>query len=129
MLSNYFKTAWRNIWKTKTFSSINIAGLALGIAAFLLIMNYLRFQYSYDDYNVNKDRIYRVPMEVVEKGPNVSKPQKFAFTYPAVAMALKKDFPEIEETVRWRKQLSTRRCSGHFLLHSKKGMPAMCLPD
>ena len=104
MFGNYFKTAWRNIWKTKTFSSINIAGLALGIAAFLLIMNYLRFEYSFDDCNFNKDRIYRVPMEIVEKGPNASKPQRFAFTYPAVAAALKKDFPEIEETVRWRKQ-------------------------
>jgi len=101
MLKNYFKTAWRNLLKSKTFSAINIFGLSLGITTFLLIINYLRFEYSFDDFNVNKDRIYRVPMSETEKG---GKPQTFAFTFPAVAPALKKDYPEIEETVRFRKQ-------------------------
>jgi putative ABC transport system permease protein len=94
MIKNYFKTAWRSLWKNKTFSAINIFGLSVGIAAFLLIINYLRFEYSYDDAHVRKDRIYRVPMMTKEKG---GKEQTFAFTYPAVAPALKKDFPEIEE--------------------------------
>ena len=67
MLKNYFKTAWRNIWKNKTFSAINIFGLAVGVAAFLLIVNYLRFEYSYDDQHIKKDRIFRVPMVVSEK--------------------------------------------------------------
>jgi putative ABC transport system permease protein len=49
MIKNYFKTAWRNIWKNKTFSAINIFGLSVGVVAFLLIINYLRFEYSYDD--------------------------------------------------------------------------------
>ena len=102
MLRNYLTTAWRNIWKTRTFSILNISGLALGIAAFLLILCYLRFQYSFDGFNVNKDRIYRVPMEVVERGAVST--QADAFTYPAVAAALKRDFPQIEETVRFRKQ-------------------------
>jgi putative ABC transport system permease protein len=102
MLRNYLTTAWRNIWKTRTFSILNVSGLALGIAAFLLILCYLRFQYSFDDFNVNKDRIYRVPMEVVERGAVST--QADAFTFPAVAGALKRDFPQIEETVRFRKQ-------------------------
>ncbi|CAN5821872.1 ABC transporter permease [soil metagenome] len=101
MFKNYFKTAWRNILKNKVFSAINIFGLAIGIAAFLLIVNYLRFEYSFDDFNANKDRIYRVPMTVTEKG---GKLQTFAFTYPAVAPAMKKDFPEIEEAVRLRRR-------------------------
>lgn len=101
MIKNYFKTAWRNLWKNKTFSAINIFGLSIGIAAFLLIINYLRFEYSYDDAHEKKDRIYRVPMMTKEKG---GKEQTFAFTYPAVAPALKKDFPEIEETARFRRQ-------------------------
>ncbi|MBS1597375.1 MAG: ABC transporter permease [Bacteroidetes bacterium] len=100
MIKNYFKTAWRNLLKNKTFSAINIFGLSLGITTFLLIINYLRFEYSYDDYNINKDRIYRVPMVETEKG---GKPQTFAFTFPAVAPALKKDYPEIEQAVRFRK--------------------------
>ena len=101
MIKNYFKTAWRNLWKNKTFSAINIFGLSIGVAAFLLIINYLRFEYSYDDAHVKKDRIFRVPMMTKEKG---GKEQTFAFTYPAVAPALKKDFPEVEEAARFRRQ-------------------------
>jgi putative ABC transport system permease protein len=101
MIKNYFKTAWRSLWKNKTFSAINIFGLSVGVAAFLLIINYLRFEYSYDDAHVKKDRIYRVPMMTKEKG---GKEQTFAFTYPAVAPALKKDFPEVEEAARFRRQ-------------------------
>ena len=101
MIKSYFKTAWRSLWKNKTFSAINIFGLSIGIAAFLLIVNYLRFEYSYDDAHVKKDRIFRVPMMVSEKG---GKEQTFAFTYPAVAPAMKKDFPEVEEVARFRRQ-------------------------
>src|SRR4249919_2233098 len=101
MIKNYFKTAWRSLWKNKTFSAINIFGLSVGVAAFLLIINYLRFEYSYDDAHIKKDRIYRVPMMVREKD---GKEQTFAFTYPTVAPALKKDFPEIEEAARFRRQ-------------------------
>jgi putative ABC transport system permease protein len=101
MIKNYLKTAWRSLWKNKTFSAINIFGLSVGVAAFLLIINYLRFEYSYDDAHLKKDRIYRVPMMTKEKG---GKEQTFAFTYPAVAPALKKDFPEIEEAARFRRQ-------------------------
>jgi putative ABC transport system permease protein len=100
MIKNYFKTAWRNILKNKTFSAINIFGLAVGVAAFLLIVNYIRFEYSYDEALLNKDRIYRVPMKLTEKDGKV---QTFAFTYPALAPAMKKDFPEVEEAVRFRR--------------------------
>src|SRR5688572_7679631 len=101
MIKNYFKTAWRTLWKNKTFSAINIFGLSVGVAAFLLIINYLRFEYSYDDHHTRKERIFRVPMVVAEKD---GKEQTFAFTYPAVAPALKKDFPEIAEAARFRRQ-------------------------
>ena len=101
MFKNYFKTGWRNLLKNKVFSAINVLGLAIGIAAFLLIVNYLRFEYSFDDFNVNIDRIYRVPMVVTETG---GKPQTFAFTYPALAPAMKKDFPEVEQVVRFRRR-------------------------
>jgi hypothetical protein len=89
MFRNYFKTAWRNLLKNKTFSVINVLGLAIGIASFLLIVNYLRFEYSFDEFNANKDRIYRVPMTVKETN---GQPQTFAFTYPALAPAMKKIF-------------------------------------
>ena len=101
MIKNYLKTALRNLLKNKTFSTINVLGLAIGIGAFLLIINYLRFEYSFDDFNVKKDRIYRVPMIITETN---GKPQSFAFTYPAVAPAMKKDFPEVEEAIRFRRR-------------------------
>jgi putative ABC transport system permease protein len=74
MIRNYFKSAWRNVLKNKTFSAINIVGLAIGMAAFLLIVNYLRFQYSFDKFNIRANRIYRVPMIVTETS---GKPQTF----------------------------------------------------
>ncbi|KIC93002.1 ABC transporter permease [Flavihumibacter solisilvae] len=101
MFKNYLKTAWRNLMKNKTFSAIIVMGLAIGIAAFLMIANYLRFEYSFDDFHAKKDRIFRLPMIVTEKG---GEPQTFAFTYPAVAPAIKKDFPEVSEVVRFRKR-------------------------
>lgn len=100
MIRNYLLTAYRNLVKNKTYSIINITGLALGIAASLLMLSYLRFERNYDSFHKNADRIYRVPMTVTEKG---TLPQRFAFTYPAVAGAMKTEFPEIEEAVRIRK--------------------------
>jgi putative ABC transport system permease protein len=100
MLNNYFKIAWRNLLKNKTFSAINIFGLAIGIAAFMLIVNYLHFEYSFDRFNAKESRIFRVPMSITETGGKV---QTFAFTYPALAPAMKKDYPEVEEAVRFRR--------------------------
>ncbi len=97
MFRNYFKTAWQNLRKNKTFFAINVFGLSVGIAAFLLIASYLRFEYSYDDDQPNKDRIFRVPMVIAKNG---DKDQALACTYPALSPALKEDFPEIEEAAR-----------------------------
>ena len=63
MIKNYLITAWRNLLKNKTFSTINVLGLAIGIAAFLLIINYLRFEYSFDDFNVKKDTAITNPVK------------------------------------------------------------------
>src|SRR3954447_19759542 len=115
MFKNYLKTGWRYLLKNKVFSVINVLGLAIGIAAFLLIVNYLRFEYSFDDFNVNKDRIYRVPMIVMETG---GKPQTFAFTFPALAPAMKKDFPEVEEAVRFRRRFGVVQHGNQKLVES-----------
>ena len=60
MLKNYLKIAVRNLSKHKVFSFINIMGLAVGLGAFLLIWQFVRFEQSYDDFHVLKDDIYRV---------------------------------------------------------------------
>jgi predicted permease len=60
MLKNYFKTALRNLSRHKNNSAINIAGLAVGFAAFLLIFLVVQYEQSFDQFHTKKDRIYRV---------------------------------------------------------------------
>lgn len=100
MLRNYLMVSLRNVLRDKVFSVINVLGLSIGIGASLLIVNYLRFEKSYDTFHTNFDRIFRVPMKIQEKdGPL----QTFAFTYPAVAGAMRNDFPEVEQAIRLRR--------------------------
>jgi putative ABC transport system permease protein len=98
MFKNYFKIALRNLRRNKAFTAINIAGLALGIAACLLIVLFVQHQLSYDRYNKKADRIVRV----VLKGKMQVGEIKESHVMPPVAATLKKDFPEIEEAARIR---------------------------
>ncbi len=99
MLIHNIKLAARNLLRNKVFTAVNIVGLSIGVAVCLLLLNFIQFQRSYDSFQANADRIYRIPMTVQEKGGTL---QTFAFTYPAVGPNLKKDFPEVEEMVRLR---------------------------
>ena len=92
MIKNYFKIAWRNLLKNKTFSFINIAGLSIGIAACLLILQYVSFELSYDQFNKNADDIYRVVNDRYQNGKLV---QHGTITYSAVGKAMQDDFPEV----------------------------------
>jgi len=60
MFRNYFKIAWRNIIRHKTYSVINVAGLAVGFAAFLLIFLVVRYEQSFDQFHVHKNQLYRL---------------------------------------------------------------------
>ena len=60
MLKNYLIIALRNLWKNKAFSIINVMGLAIGVAACLMILQYVKYQLSYDNFNADGDQIYRV---------------------------------------------------------------------
>ena len=68
MLKNYLITAFREIYKNKTFSAIHIFGLSLGIAAFVLILQYSLYELSYDNFYQNADQIYRVRQDRYDKG-------------------------------------------------------------
>ncbi len=96
MLKNYFKIAWRSLRKHKVFSIINISGLAIGLAAFWMITLYVADELSYDDYNVNASRIFRVAPHLNWDGGNLN----LAPTSAPFAPALKSDYPEIQEVVR-----------------------------
>src|SRR5712671_2494533 len=97
MIKNYFKTAWRNLWKNKTFSFINIAGLAIGMAACLLILQYVSFKLSYDQFNKNASDIYRVYNDRYQHGKLI---QHGTITYSAIGKAMQNDFAEVVNHVR-----------------------------
>jgi len=87
MLLNYFLTAFRNIRRRLGYTLINVLGLALGIASCLLIFLVVRYELGYDAFNAKANRIYRVNHHSIDYNPRVS---------PAVAPALRHDFPELE---------------------------------
>ena len=96
MLKNYFKTAWRNLFRNKVLSLINIAGLALGMAgAVLLIMN-IQYELSIDQFHAKKDHIY----EAYNKGIINGKLEAWNQTSASLAPALQKDYPEIKQVAR-----------------------------
>ena len=99
MFYNYFKTAWRNLMKNKTFSFINIAGLSIGMAACLLILQYVSFELSYDQFNKNVADIYRVSNDRYQNGKLI---QHGTITYSAIGKAMQDDFPEVINHTRVR---------------------------
>ncbi|WP_149303965.1 ABC transporter permease [Pareuzebyella sediminis] len=97
MFKNYLKIAWRNLIKNKVYSWINIGGLAIGIVACLLILQYVVFEFSYEDFHVKKERIYRVQQNRYDNGKLAT--QWAAGAY-AVGNSFKEAIPEIEEYVK-----------------------------
>lgn len=98
MLRNYLKIALRNLWKSKAFSAINIIGLAIGLATCLLIMLFVIDELSYDRYNKKADRIYRVDGEIKFGGNHFV----LAVAQDPMGPTLKKDYPQVEQYVRFR---------------------------
>ena len=96
MIRNYFKTAWRNLWKNKTYSLINITGLAIGMAACLLILLFVFYERSFD--NFHKKNIYR--LNEVQKFEGMVSSQKVALSMFPMGPTLKQDFPEIKNFTR-----------------------------
>ncbi|WP_121355032.1 ABC transporter permease [Flavisolibacter nicotianae] len=97
MFRNYFKTAWRNITRQKGYSLINVIGLAIGVAACLLILQYVSFELSYENFQVNKDRIYRVKQDRYDNGKLSTEWAAGAY---AVGNSFKEEIPEIEDYVK-----------------------------
>jgi len=102
MIRNYIKTAFRALLKNKGFTAINVLGLALGLATCLLIVFYVFDELSYDKYNVNLNRIYRVNNEIKFGGME----DVYADAPAPTAAALKADFPEVEQVARFRNGVS-----------------------
>lgn len=98
MFRNYFKSALRNIAKHKGYSFINITGLAIGMACCLLILMFVNDELSFDSYNENADRIYRVAGSIRFGGRDFD----MAVCPSPMAKTLLNDYPEIIDAVRFR---------------------------
>jgi len=96
MFKNYFKTARRFLLKDKTFSFINIIGLAIGTLCCLYIVLYVEDQYSYDKHERDARDIYRVTTWLSLPGDVHNN----STCSPPIAPALKRDFPEVEQFTR-----------------------------
>ncbi len=97
MIQNYLKIAWRVLVRQKLFSLINILGLAIGMAACLLIVQYISFEMSYDNFHKNAGNIYRIKHQNYSQGNLI---ENLPRTYSAVGPALKSQFPEVQEMAR-----------------------------
>jgi len=95
MIKNYFKTAFRNFWHNKVFSSINVLGLSIGISCSLVLFLIVYFEFSFDKFEKNSDRIYRVIIEMKHDGVI-----GYSAAVPApLGAATEKEITGIEQTI------------------------------
>jgi putative ABC transport system permease protein len=98
MLRNYIKIAFRNFQREKTYTLLNVVGLSLGMAASLLIIQYVKYERSFDRFHSRSNDIYRLQYNGWQNGQlNFES----AVAVPAAAAALKANFPEVEEFTRF----------------------------
>ncbi|WP_439584611.1 ABC transporter permease [Dyadobacter bucti] len=93
MFSNYLKIAWRNLLRNKVYSLVNIAGLALGITAFLLILEYVSFEKSVNQFHRNLPQMYRL-LNLGVKG------ETWPEIEPGWAPRIRQTFPEVKDYCR-----------------------------
>lgn len=96
MFKNYFVIAWRNLYRKKAYSLINIMGLAVGIASALLIFLIIHYEFSYDDFQTKKDNTYRVVTTYTNYSNGEVTGHQSAAPVP-LSNALRSDFPQLEQ--------------------------------
>lgn len=97
MIKNYLKIAWRNLWKSKAFSLINILGLTIGITVCMMIFVFIMNEFSVDRFHKDSDRIYRITRHFVRDGQSSS----VSYLSGMYAPALLNDFRgQVENVVR-----------------------------
>ena len=97
MFQNYFKTALRNLDKNRTQTTILVGGLTAGMAACILLLQYVGFELSFDRFHTKKDQIYRVVNERIQNGESI---QKGTITYPTIGRTMAEEYPEIKNATR-----------------------------
>ena len=103
MFKSYFKTAIRSMWKQRSFSILNIAGLAVGIACAAFIFLWVEDEINYNDYFTNKNNLY----QVFENQTYDGKTYTFAATPGLLGPAMQQELPGIKHTARttWQNRL------------------------
>ncbi len=96
MFNNYFKIAFRNLWKNKAFSFINIAGLAVGMASAILILLWIQNEMSHDHFHEKADRIYTLNNRDKFNGDVWA----WSWTPKILGPTVKQDYPDVEDAVR-----------------------------
>lgn len=97
MIKTYFITSLRNILKHKLTTAFNVLGLAVGLASGILILNYVQYEFSYDQFHTQKDRIYRIQHDFL-RGGQVD--FQSARTFPKIGPVILADYPEVESYCR-----------------------------
>ncbi|MEX1241916.1 MAG: ABC transporter permease [Cyclobacteriaceae bacterium] len=92
MLGSYIKIAFRHLLKNRIFSLINISGLSIGLTAFFLIMLYVRFELSYDDFHNNSENIYRIATKVTLQNEVINHESN---TYEGIVRALREEVSDV----------------------------------
>jgi len=110
LIRNYFHTSFRNLIKNRLFFFLNIVGLAIGMAACLLITQYVFFESNYDQFNTNAENLYRVTLSY---SGNIDHPGS-ATSHPTVGPTLKMEFPEVQDFCRFVEPL--------IMLHSEMAL-------
>jgi len=98
MIRNYFKIAWRNIIRNKTYSFINLMGLVTGITCFLLLFLFIKDELSYDRYHTHAKDIYRVNRTFLSTDGTAS--LRLGHVAPPFGPLIKEDFSQVKEAVR-----------------------------
>jgi ABC-type antimicrobial peptide transport system permease subunit len=97
MLKNYLKIAWRNLFRNKSFSLLNILGLSIGLTVTALILLWVNYEMGFNQFHENKDRIY----EVYNKYEVDGEIWTWNSTPKVMATVIKTDYPEVEEVSRY----------------------------
>lgn len=93
----FLKTSWRSLWKNKFYTGINLLGLTAAALAFLLLVNYVQFERSYERFHKHADDIYRLTLDMYRGSELLTTDCE---TYPPLGPALKSQYPEVLDYVR-----------------------------
>ncbi len=96
MLKNYLTIAWRNLTRNRNYAIVNILGLAIGLACFMLIMLYVQDELSYGNFHPDGENIYRMTLE--RKYPGRSR--LYAIIPAGYSEVVDKEYAEVEQTCR-----------------------------